>query len=193
MVWQVAPSVMVTLDSAVVGVIARPKQKVVVRLYEGAGTVETSEPIAVAKATTNSRGGVDAVFRDASGHRVTIQAGDHLSAPNVAADADWIVPDAVITADPATEIVTGRCFDTGVLRLGWFSTVVLDPSGLHVRGATYGHLNADGTFEIDYTDPTSSPNATYYGGAADISSGDLIEVMCTHGTGDYVSRRVVVP
>jgi hypothetical protein len=192
-VWRVSPSVMVTLDSAVVGVHGQPNQKVVVRLYEGAGFSETSEPKAVARATTNSRGGVDAVFRDKSGHRVRIQAGDHLSAPGVAADADWLVPDVAVTADAATEIMTGRCFDTGVLRLGWFSTVVLTSNLLEVRGATMGRLNADGTFEIDYSDPTSSPNATYYGAPGDITSGDRVEVTCMHATGDYVSRRVYVP
>ena len=52
-------------------------------------------------------------FVNAHGRGIKVAPGDHFTAPGLATDADWIVPNIAATANPTNDKVHGTCEDTG--------------------------------------------------------------------------------
>jgi len=137
-------------------------------------------------ATSDGVGTFSGIFRDASGHSISVSPGDHVSAPAVASNADWIVPNIEGSADKTTEIVTGKCYDTGT-SAGLVGVEVIRYGG-HVRGASVWHTDADGSFVADFTSYTNGFSTDH----ANIKTGDRIKIDCIQTTGDFARLTFVV-
>ena len=124
-------------------------------------------------------------FRRANGNLIQVAPGDHISAPSVAADLDWVVPDVQISADAATDLVTGQC--------AGYAWVELYRTG-EQRGYAIVSPGENDEFEFDFKDPMASD---YVGGLsagpANVKHGDSLRVDCILGTGDSVLLRTIVP
>jgi hypothetical protein len=142
---------------------------------------------ATGMATADREGVFAGVLRDSSGDPVPVSAGDHVSAPSLAADADWIVPRIEGGAGKRSDTVNGKCYDSGT-SMGYARVWVVRPDS-HVRGVGYWSTEADGTFHADFTG--------YFGGgdvevSANIKSGDRIKIDCIQTTGDWARWSFVV-
>ncbi|MGZ8778251.1 MAG: hypothetical protein ACXWZ5_20660 [Mycobacterium sp.] len=136
-------------------------------------------------ATADGDGQFAGKLRDSSGRLVAVSPGDHVSAPAVAPNADWIVPEIEGTADKATEIVAGRCHDTGTAA-GYVRVWVIRPGG-GVRGMDNWGTEADGSFQADFTD------FGFFGSfSANIKAGDRIKIDCFQTTDDWARLTFVV-
>jgi hypothetical protein len=131
-------------------------------------------------------GGFSGRFRRPNGDLIEVAAGDHISAPSVASDLDWVVPDVEISADPATEMVTGQC-------AGTLAVIGLYRTG-HQRGFVLVSPGDNDEFEFDFSDPFASDYVTGLGAnEANVKHGDSLRVECILGTGDSVLLRTNVP
>jgi hypothetical protein len=169
--------------------------------FQIAGTPYSEATITLTRETANGQrvaamdldfgglGGAREDFIDQDGRRMRVQPGDHVSAPAIAADADWIVPNIEARGRSLSNIVTGRCFDAGT-SAGLYMLFVLD--GNNSKGGVWGSVNADGSFSVDFDDPGSSPNVSHYTQAADVASGDMLHVWCEQTTGDFVRAKIAV-
>lgn len=119
-------------------------------------------------------------FRDVLGNSVPVQPGDELDA-DVAPDADMIVPDIKASASAATNIVSGRCFDTGRSVRTVF--LHLFRAG-HERGWALEGTDDQGNFEIDML-------ADGFREPVNVKVGDRILVACMQTSGDWVQRNIV--
>ncbi len=135
-------------------------------------------------ATGDQYGGFEGQFRNAKHRLVKIVAGDHISSPSLAADEEWIMPNIEASADRTTDVLTGRCFDTGTSD-HWLQVTVLH-SG-HFRGAGVADTEPDGSFTLDFHDPGGFWSPT------NIISGDHLVVMCMQNTGDAAQLKFRVP
>jgi len=142
--------------------------------------------------TAAPNGPFSGAFRKPNGRVDPIAPGDHISAPDVAADMDWIVPDVQIAADAATEMVTGQC-------AGTIAAIRLHRSGhqfpvgfvLVSPGSAPGYQDE---FEFDFSDPRASDYVTgIESNAANVKHGDRLSVECFLESGDSVVLRSVVP
>jgi hypothetical protein len=125
-------------------------------------------------------------FRRPNGNLIPVQAGDRISAPSVASDLDWIVPDLEISADAATEMVTGQC-------AGTTAVVTLHRTGSQ-RGFALMRPGSSDEFEFDFSDPMASEYAEGIGAnEANVKHGDSLRMECILETGDSVLLRVIVP
>jgi hypothetical protein len=135
-------------------------------------------------ATTGPTGYFSGKFRDAQGDRQQVAAGDHISSPSLASDADWIVPEIELTADTLTDEVVGSCENTGTLS----ETAIVD---LYRSGHRRGWVllfTEDGTFEFDFAKAGS-----FLADPANVKHGDRLVVSCMLSTGDWVSQTFMVP
>jgi len=138
-------------------------------------------------ATADAAGRYSGVFTDSSGHAVSVRAGDHISAPSLAGDADWIVPTITAFANKQTETVSGSCLNAGGnnrLR------IAVIRAGGHERGAGFYWSDEFGDFQADFT--------SYWGGgdqdaSLNIKSGDRVQITCYLPTEDYARWSFVVP
>jgi len=119
-------------------------------------------------------------FRNMVGNGVAVSPGDELSA-DIAPDADMIVPDIDATASAASNIVSGRCFDTG--RSDRLVFLHLFRGG-EERGWSLEGTEADGTFAIDMS-------ADGFRNPVNVKVGDRILVQCMQTGGDWVQRNIV--
>ncbi len=92
-----------------------------------------------------------------------------------------IVPEIEATASAATNIVSGRCFDTG--RSDRLVFLHLFRSG-HERGWALEGTEEDGSFAIDML-------ADGFRDSVNVKVGDRILVMCMQTGGDWVQRNIV--
>ncbi|CAN5191080.1 hypothetical protein BH24CHL7_BH24CHL7_17230 [soil metagenome] len=127
-------------------------------------------------------------MRDTAGNPVPVKVGNRLRALSLAEDADWIVPGAEVSANVATDTVTGRCHDAGTSD-GLYWVRIIAPGDGEWRGHAIGYGDANGDFEIDFTEVAPSP---FYK-PADVQPGDTIQLMCLQTTGDWVELRRQVP
>lgn len=145
---------------------------------------------ATGSATSNQDSAFSGKFRNSAGNAVNAAAGNRLTAPSLAGDADWIIPNIQGSANAATEVVSGRCFDAGTGdRSFWVR--VLDGTG-DFRGQALGTTDSAGRFEINFADPASSDGVIWWD-AADVRSGDVILIRCLQTTGDWVHREITAP
>jgi hypothetical protein len=125
-------------------------------------------------------------LRRPNGNLIPVQAGDHISAPSVASDLDWIVPDLQISADAATDMVTGQC-------AGTTAVVTLHRAGRQ-RGFALMRPGSSDEFEFDFSDPMASDYADGIGAdEANVKDGDSLRMECILETGDSVLLQVIVP
>lgn len=137
--------------------------------------------------TAGPNGVFSGSFRKPNGRVDAIAPGDHISAPDVAADMDWVVPDVQISADAATEMVTGQCG-------GELAAISLYRSGHQFpRGFVLVSPGVNDEFEFDFSDPSASEYETgLESNPANVRSGDRLNVECIVETGDVVLLRSVV-
>jgi len=138
-------------------------------------------------ATADRTGAFTGAFMDSGGNLISVSAGDHVRAPSLAADADWIVPAIQGRANSVSNVVKGSCSDTGT-SMHEVRVSVVRPDG-HVRGDQFRSIRSDGTFRADFNN---------YGGGGDvpvstnIRLGDQIWVDCLQTTGDWARLTFVV-
>lgn len=117
-------------------------------------------------------------FRNENGDPVPVAVGDRVVS-NVAPDSSFVVPDIQFTADAATDIVTGTCYDAGrftqSVHIGVYRTGIR-------RGYVYSGANPDGTFEEHFGPNSGWPNP------AVLKSGDRVLVQCLLVNGDIVQK-----
>jgi len=162
--------------------------------FSGATFVGQTANVALKDATTNEVlatasptgappvGRFTARFKDENGNRVPVAAGYELIT-NVAPDADMIVPDIEATASAATNIVNGRCFDTGRSERTLF--LQLFRAGDRA-GWVLEDTDEDGSFSIDFFE-----DGVGFRDPANVKVGDRLLVMCMQTEGDWVQRNIV--
>ncbi len=163
--------------------------------FNGAATPLTEVDITVqngntshGETTAGPGGNFSGSFRKPNGRVDPIMPGDHISAPDVAADMDWIVPDVQIAADAATDMVTGQCGGT-LAAIGLYRSGHQFP-----RGFVLVSPGASDEFEFDFSDPRASGYVTgIESNAANVKPGDRLRVECIVESGDVVLLRSIVP
>jgi hypothetical protein len=116
------------------------------------------------------------------GDAVPVSAGDELTA-DTPADANLIIPDIEGTASASTNIVSGRCFDTGRFTGTIFVELI---RGGERDGWAFGDPDESGSFSLDFNGEIGFKDA------ADLEVGDTLLVRCMQAGGDWVQREVVV-
>ena len=171
-----APLLRVTLERAAFSGKTAPRQnlEVVDSASGGSGHV-----------TSDAYGNFSGQLVDSLGHLAPVAVGDHITAPSLSSDADWIVPQIDATADRVTDVVSGKCEDTGTSDHEVFFDVT--HSG-HSRGAGITATDADGNFSIDLGE---IPGGFF--DETNLRSGDRVLVQCRQTTGDFAQLKVVVP
>ncbi|MGZ8778250.1 MAG: hypothetical protein ACXWZ5_20655 [Mycobacterium sp.] len=177
-IYGAAPELGVTIGSARVTGVAEA--------FATVGIAIANSPVASGNDVADDWGNFNVRLRRQNGNPRQIVAGDHLVAPDVAADADWIVPDSYASADVASDQVTGWCEDTGLLT----EIAIVE---VHRTGRTRGlawltGVDAAGQFSVDFTGreyPGFNP--------ANIKHGDRLVVSCMLSTGDWVNQSFMVP
>jgi len=169
---QFAPQLILMLDKPKFQVFGNPTTQATITLKR-----ETShgQRVAAIELDFGTVGEIRDEFIDQDGRHMKVQPGDHVSAPGVASDADWIVPNVEAHGRPASNIVDGGCFDAGTSS-GLFSLFVLDSANSHSKSSVWGEVNPDGTFSIDFDDPASSPNVDTFTHPADLVNGDKLHL-----------------
>lgn len=173
------PELGVTLGESTFSGWASPLTAVQVSLDNG--RVFTSS------AATNRNGSFSGAFMDSGGNPISVSPGDHVHAPSLAADADWIVPEIEGSANRVTDVVRGSCSDTGT-SMHDVRVSVVRPDG-HVRGSQFLSIRSDGTFRASFRN--------YFGGgdipvSANMRLGDQIRIDCLQTTGDWARLSFVV-
>ena len=125
-------------------------------------------------------GGFSGRFRRANGNLIQVAPGDHISAPGIASDLDWVVPDVQISADAETDMVTGQC-------AGSFAVVELYRTG-HRRGFAVVQPGPNDEFEFDFQEV-----GHFFANPANVKHGDSLRIECVLETGDSVLLRTIVP
>jgi hypothetical protein len=181
----------VTVGSAKFFGFAGHQQQFVATLSRDLTNTGSFTAIASGKATAYAMD-FQKFFRDANGNKVKVKAGDMVSALGLASDAEWVVPQIEAAGNGSTEIVTGRCHDTGT-SLGWYRITVINPSNGQARGSVSGWTASDGTFSVDFTDPSASPGVVTSSGPVDVMSNDQLQVWCGQNSGDFAIATFKVP
>jgi hypothetical protein len=121
---------------------------------------------------------------DSLGHLAPVAVGDHITAPSLSSDADWIVPQIDAAADKATDVVSGKCWNAGTSD----GVVLFDVthSG-HSRGGGITETDADGNFSIDLGE-----DAGGFFDDTNVIAGDRVLVQCRQTTGDFAQLKIVV-
>jgi hypothetical protein len=170
--WGTAPFISVTLDRSSFHGATRPGEVRLIELEGKASTAVLGDPF---------DGTFSDHFRDGSDEQVNVAPGDSLSA-DIAPDASWIVPDIDATASASTDVVSGRCYDTGASRQ--LVNVLLYRYG-NEQGWALVHTEPDGSFSFDfrYGDGDVWTNVN-------VKSGDRLVVRCMQAEGDWVQRVI---
>lgn len=177
-----APFLDVTLDKAEFSGATSANTSVRIAVRDGV----TSALRSTGTAITSDYGGFGGRFRNSNGDAVALRAGDHVIAPSIASDADWIVPEIEGTANAATDVVSGRCSDAGTSAGDAF--VFVYRTGIR-RGYYFLNTEPDGSFVIDFRELEYLPGSD----PANLKSGDRINVRCYQTTGDTISMNFRVP
>jgi hypothetical protein len=135
-------------------------------------------------ATGGQYGDFSGRLRKPNGNPYVIDPGDHVSAPSLASDADWIVPKVDAAADAATDVVNGRCHDSGTSAQLYFVDVYRSPG--HLRGTATRQTDSDGSFSINMRTDVGD----FYEKPANIKHGDKVVVGCIQTTGDVAQVEI---
>jgi hypothetical protein len=147
-----------------------PGKAVSIGLADGAATPRGTGNAVGALGT----GAFSGSFTHAHGQPVRPRAGDLIDARDVAADSYFTVPKVAIAADPATDVVSGRCLPHGLY------LVDVHRRDFTAEWTTGGRADGKGRFSQDLT--------PYF----DIKAGTKVELVCTLPSGDQVARRITV-
>lgn len=161
--------------------LTRPGRSVTITVRNGVTNVVKATGTAVGDRLGNFAGR----FRNSAGKLVPLAVGDRFNAPTIASDANWIVPRVVGTANVATDVVSGRCFDSGTSQRYVEIRVV---RGGILRGYAINSTAGDGSFEIEF----DAPDAPWFR-SANIKHGDRITVSCLQESGDWAGMKFIVP
>jgi hypothetical protein len=175
----VVPFLRVTIGHAAFKGFAQPFASVDVSL-DGATD-------ATGHAVADSSGAFEGTFRDAGGHAVSVAPTDHISAPSLESDADWVVPTISGSANKLTEVVRGACSNS--LGNHQVRIAIVGPLGT-VRGQGFWHTNSEGKFKatfVNYFAGGDTPTTT------NIKSGDTVSIDCMQATGDFSRWSFLVP
>jgi hypothetical protein len=134
-------------------------------------------------ATSNGYGTFSGYLVDSLGHLAPVAVGDHVTAPSLSSDADWIVPDIHAIADKTADLVTGVCGDTGTSSHSVEVTILRHG---HYAEGSWEHSAPDGSFTADFNDV--SP----FGGSFNIRADDRVVVGCEQLTGDFAQMKFIV-
>jgi hypothetical protein len=179
-IYGVAPYVQVTLGRAGVSGGASPGQSVLFKLRDPS----TATLKGTAEVVGDEYGSLLGQFESSQGQPTPVLAGNRVLS-KVASDLDWIVPNVELTANVASDLVSGRCASTDINPL--FVEVSVYRTGVQ-RGFALDGIEPDGTFAIDFDQP---PDMFF--DPANIKHGDRIEARCVYDTGDIVRLVTRVP
>ena len=179
--YDAAPTITLNLGKPGFLGTARSGDEVVAELRNGT----TGALRATGRASAGEWGAFAGKFRNNAGRTVAVMPGDRLVAPIIGADADWIVPNVEGAANPETERVRGRCFDTG----NSAQTVMIQivRAGRWI-GFAIASTDDAGFFNVRFT----GREAPWFD-PANIRSGDRVQLACLQATGDWVRKLFVVP
>jgi hypothetical protein len=174
-VYAVSGNVIATIGKSSFAGSADPRQAVTVMRNASAS----------GDATGDRFGEFSGSFRNASNTLVKVKVGDHITAPDVASDVDFVVPQIDVSVDKVNDVVSGTCHDAGTSAEFVFVKVVR--SGGHVRGRSFGSTDSNGSFSLDFHELPP------FGGSANIKSGDRVFVGCEQIGGDLAQLKLIVP
>jgi hypothetical protein len=170
MAWGTAPFINVTLGRSQFDGATRSNSVRLIELEGRASTAVTGDPF---DGTFADR------FRNNSDQPVNVAPGDVLKA-GIAPDSTWVVPQIDATVNATSNVVSGRCYDTGASRN--VVQVLLHRSG-EERGWAMPNAEPDGSFSFDFV-TDGDPFWTN----VDVKTGDRITVRCMQAEGDWVQR-----
>ena len=168
--WGTAPFISATLDRPWFSGATRANAVKHIELEGKASTTVVGDPF---DGTFRDR------FRDASDNPVNLAPGDSLMT-DISVDAHWIAPDIDASVGVNSDVVSGRCYDTG--SSARLVQVLLHRSGKE-RGWALLDTEADGTFSFDF-----QTDGDPFWTNADVRDGDRITVRCMQVEGDWVQR-----
>jgi hypothetical protein len=171
--WGTASFIQVTLGRSKVTGATRPNEIASVNLDSG-GTATV--------AGGSFDGHFEGQFVDSGDDPVLVEAGDELSMSTVAGDATWIVPEVEAAASASTDVVSGRCHDTGASEQ--LVNVLLYRHG-NERGWALFSTEPDGTFAFNFLTHDGD-----FWTNVDVRSGDRLVVRCMQAEGDWVQRVI---
>lgn len=122
-------------------------------------------------------------FRNEANELVDVTAGDSVVA-DIAPDSTWVVPNVEGTASASTDVVSGRCYDTGASRR--LVNVLLNRSGRE-RGWALLDTEADGSFSFNFLTDEGD-----FWSNENVRNGDKIVIRCMQAEGDWVQLIVFV-
>ncbi len=175
----VTPFVAITLGESTFSGATKAGQTAHLKLHDPATHAVKADDDAVGD---DSGGRFEGEFAAPDGASVPVSPGDELTA-DIAADANLIVPDVDGTASAETNIVSGRCFDTG----RFTGTVFIELfRGGERSGWAFGEPDEGGNFAVDFL-----TDGTGFKDPADLEVGDDLLVRCQQTGGDWVQLNVV--
>lgn len=175
-----SPHVVVVLGRSHFEGTTRQFKRVTVSIVDTATNLEKGRASVVA----DHYGQFAGELRDPTGELVVVEPGDRVLAPSLAPNADWIAPRISGQADPLTDAVAGRCFDSGTrdaqVRISVWRV------GGYLRGYADTSSDKAGRFRVDFSTVTF-PNAR-----ANIKPGDRVRIDCYQTTDDAARMSFVV-
>jgi len=170
----VAEGIRVWMRQPFVELVGNPGEMVSVDLYRGGPL------IAEADARLNLFGAAQTSFSDLDGDTARTKPADYVL-PNFAADADFIVPNMLVTLNKTTDRVTVDCniTETGLTGV---EVVAYKPGQTEVR-LGFQNNASNGTFLANFAS----------GGAFNIASGGKVDVYCKMATGDVIAQTFTIP
>jgi hypothetical protein len=146
----------------------------------------TNDLLGRATAMSDEYGTFGGRFLDSTGDPVNARVGDRVVSP-LADSIDWHVPNIEGSANPATDIVEGRCYSTEIIPM--FAILEVFRTGQQ-RGFAYVNLDENGAFEIDFW-----RKPQFFFNPANIKHGDRIVINCYYESngGEIVDDVVSFP
>ena len=178
------PQIFLTLQDSTFHVFGHPGTTATITLTR---STTGGQRVATLHETFGLSGEIWDHFADQHGKRMKVKPGDHLSAPQIESDMDWVVADISATTNAATNVVSGQCLDADT-RNGFADVQILNHNETLKGYSGTIVLDSDGRFTVDFDDPgasTGDPDAR----PTDIQTGDFALVNCEETTGDYVSGQ----
>lgn len=133
-------------------------------------------------------------FGDDDGEPVVVLPGDKISAPTIASDAHFTVPNITASTNLTTDVVSGTCIPNGYYELNVYgpqqgiraaaqrrALLRARPADTDGGRSSYksGYANGSGHFSKDLTSDMN------------LRAGDIVNLGCRLVTGDWVQRTVI--